>query len=479
MIEMSHQFDYFVILAEMRTGSNFLEENVNSYSGLKCWGEAFNPKFIGKSGQNEMLGVSLGERERNPARLLERMIEETKGLAGFRFFHDHDPRILERILNDRKCAKIVLTRNPLESYVSRKIAGETGQWRLGDLKDARSAKITFDLVEFEEMLADVKGFQFLLMRHLQVSGQTAFYINYEDIQDIEVLNGLARYLGVNEEREKTNTKTKVQNPSSLRDKVVNYDEMVRELSSIDHFNLSNTPNFEPRRGPAVPSYVAAATAPLLYQPVRSGPTRVVKKWMAALDSVDIGELQNGFTQKTLRNWKRSAKNHRSFTVISHPVVRLHRAFCRHIVNTGPECYGEVRETLRTTYGLPIPSGDVADSTYSPEQHKEAFIGFAEFIKGNLNGQTSIRVDGAWASQSEVIKGFAEFSLPDMILREETLARDLEWLAEAANTKGSTIPDIVETDTPYALDEIYDESVEKAVKSAYQRDYMIFGFKPYR
>ncbi len=40
-------FDYFVVFAEMRTGSNFLEANLNAFAGLTCHGEAFNPHFIG------------------------------------------------------------------------------------------------------------------------------------------------------------------------------------------------------------------------------------------------------------------------------------------------------------------------------------------------------------------------------------------------------------------------------------------------
>jgi len=30
---MSGAFDYFVVFAEMRTGSNFLEANINSFDG--------------------------------------------------------------------------------------------------------------------------------------------------------------------------------------------------------------------------------------------------------------------------------------------------------------------------------------------------------------------------------------------------------------------------------------------------------------
>ncbi|SFJ60643.1 sulfotransferase family 2 domain-containing protein [Celeribacter neptunius] len=473
---MAKPFDYFVIFAEMRTGSNFLEENVNSYPGLKCWGEVFNPVFVGKSNQEEMFGISMVEREADPLPLLKALQGATDGLAGFRFFHDHDPRILAKVLDDPRCAKIILTRNPLDSYVSLKIAGATGQWRLGDFKDAKSAKVRFEPREFREMLDALKGFQFKIQRRLQTTGQTAFYINYEDIQDIEVLNGLARYLGVTEERNKASQKTKVQNPARLEDKVLNYAEMVADLASVDHFNLSSTPNFEPRRGPAVPTYLAADSARLLYMPVRSGPEEGVRSWMAALEQGGQEALSQGFTQKTLRQWKRKHKGHRSFTVISHPVQRLHRAFCQHILNISGQTFSEIRDSLRATYKLPLPSGAPGDS-YTAEQHREAFIKFADFVRGNLNGQTSIRVDGAWASQSEVIKGFADFSLPDLIIREESLAADMAYLSKGLGLKSPKLA-AEAPETPVALAEIYDAEVEEAVKAAYQRDYMMFGFKPW-
>jgi hypothetical protein len=58
-----------------------------------------------------------------------------------------------------RIAKVLLTRNPLDSYVSRKIASATGQWRLTDLKDAKTGKITFDELEFTQMLDDWSGFR--------------------------------------------------------------------------------------------------------------------------------------------------------------------------------------------------------------------------------------------------------------------------------------------------------------------------------
>ena len=193
---MPQSFDYFIIFAEMRTGSNFLEENLNDYQGLHCYGEVYNPHFVGHAKKTHLLGVSLQDREADPLSLLVRMKEQTEGRPGFRFFHDHDPRILAHCLVDPTCAKVILTRNPVETYVSREIARKTGQWRIGDAKGLKTAKVKFDAADFHQHLAERQQFQVSLLRGLQTSGQTAFYVDYEDIGDVDVLNGLARFLGV-------------------------------------------------------------------------------------------------------------------------------------------------------------------------------------------------------------------------------------------------------------------------------------------
>ncbi|MFA5581750.1 MAG: nodulation protein NodH [Paracoccaceae bacterium] len=464
-------FDYFVIFAAMRTGSNFLEENINDFPGLHCWGEAFNPRFIGHAGKQELLGETMESREADPARLLAAMQQATDGLAGFRFFPGHDPRIMAMALENPRCAKIILTRNPLDSHVSHKIAVSTGQWRLGDMKQAKTAQITFDAGEFWASLDALQGFHQQVRHALQISGQTAFHIGYDDINDLGVLNGLARFLGVSTPKTRTNTRTKVQNPAHLREKVSNYDEMVAALGQMDLFGLDRIPNHEPRRGPAVPRYVAAAKSALIHMPIKGGPEDVVDEWLAALDGVSPDALIRDFTQKSLRHWLRQSQNHRSFTVIRHPLARLHHVFCRYILATGPESYADIRQTLRASYRLPIPR-DMRN--YDLATHRTAFLAFAAFIKGNLAGQTSVRVDGAWASQTEVLAGMAGFMLPDMIIREGDMARDLAHLAGRA-----IAPAVATPDQPFSLADIYDASVEAAARAAYQRDYMMFGFGDWR
>lgn len=470
---MTRRFDYFVVFAEMRTGSNFLEENINDYPGLTCYGEAFNPVFIGGPKKDDLLGVTFQARERDPFQLLNRMRVHTDGLPGFRFFHDHDPRILDHALHDPRCGKIILTRNPIDSYVSRKIAAETGQWRLNDLKNAKSAKITFNRAEFEAHLDTLQSFQRTILRALQTTGQTAFYLAYEDIPDLDVLDGLAAFLGVSHKKDRANQKTKVQNPAALEDKVENFDQMQLDLALIDRFDLTRTPNFEPRRAPAVPGYFAAAHAPLLFQPIKGGPVDQVLGWMALLDGVEPDALVTDFNQKTLRNWKRQAHGHRSFTIVRHPVERLHTVFIDHILGGGTKTYRKIRNVLKRKYAMPLPEKAPGDD-WTPAQHRAAFLAFAAFVQGNLGGQTGIRVDGAWASQAEVIEGFAQIQVPDMVIREPELEPSLAYLAGLIGKEPPDLPIHVDP-SPVTLSAIYDEEIEAAVRAAYQKDYMAFGF----
>lgn len=468
------RFQSFVVFAEMRTGSNFLEANLNAFDGITCHGEAFNPHFMGYPQSEPILGVDLKTRDADPKVLLSAIRNDPTGLSGFRYFHDHDPRVFDAVIEDESCAKIILTRNPVESYVSWKIAQETGQWKLTDVKAQKVAQAKFDSKEFTAHLEALQAFQVTLLNRLQTGGQAAFYVAYEDLQSVDVMNGLARYLGVDAQLEGLDKSLKKQNPSPISSKVRNYDEMLGALAKLDRFDLTRTPNFEPRRGPNVPSYLAAARTPLLYMPLKSGPQAQVVRWLADLDGVERSDLQTKMTQKDLRRWLRDTPGHRTFTVLRHPVQRAHDAFCRHILTTGKGSYVQLRKTMMRRYKVPLPP-EGPDDNYDTSAHYEAFVGFLKFLKGNLAGQTSIRVDAAWCSQAQAVAGFAEFCLPDRIIREEDLTEELAGLARAVGK--TDLPPLAEAqpDQPFALSEIYDARIEKLAADAYQRDYVMFGF----
>jgi len=81
---MQSRFDYFVVFAEMRTGSNFLEANLNMFDDLACHGEAFNPAFIGYPEQEDLLGITQEARDADPSALIN-AVRFDEGLAGFRY----------------------------------------------------------------------------------------------------------------------------------------------------------------------------------------------------------------------------------------------------------------------------------------------------------------------------------------------------------------------------------------------------------
>lgn len=251
---------------------------------------------------------------------------------------------------------------------------------------------------------------------MQVTGQSAFYIGYDDLHDTEVLSGLAHWLGAQANPDVFQANLKPQNPQPLSDKVVNYGQMEVALRALDRFDLTRTPNFEPRRGPVVPSHVACARHPFLYLPIRSGPEDRVTAWMAELDGAGTERVTN-FNQKSLRGWLQDNPGHQRFTALRHPLARAHAAFCDKILNTGPGSFAKIRQQLARFHDLDLPE-DANDPGYGPSAHKAAFEGFLRFLRANLNGQTSIRVDAHWASQVACLQGMSEFCLPDRLLRED-------------------------------------------------------------
>jgi hypothetical protein len=460
-------FTSFVIFAGMRTGSNFLEANLNALPGVTGYGEVFNPGFMGKKNVSELFGIDLAARDANPRRLLRKLRAATVGLSGFRFFHDHDPRVYDLVMNDAACAKIVLSRNPVESYVSLKIARATNQWELTNAKRLRKAKARFDEAEFEEHLSLSQGFHRKVLNALQVSGQSGFFLDYEDVGSVAVLNGLAAFLGI-EGRVKAVASTLIkQNPEPLDAKLENPEALAPALARADLFALARSPVFEPRRTAAIPAAVAAKGSPLLFFPIRSGPEAGIRRWLAG-----HGGLIDGFERKTLRQWKQENPGHRSFTVVRHPLPRAFAAFHGRIVSGKLE---EHRTILTRDYKavLPDPGQGFADA----RAERKAFLVFLRYAQLAVSGQSGHRVDADWASQTAIVQGISGFHPLDMIVREDRLSDALGFLESEVSAE--TIAPPPAEPVPPGLAAIYDEEVEAATAAAYARDYAGFGFGPWR
>ncbi len=459
------RFHSFVIFAEMRTGSNFLESNLNAIPGVTCHGEAFNPYLLGGEGKTELLGVTLEGRNADPVSLLRAMQERTPGLSGFRYFHDHDPRVLDLVVDDPGVAKIILTRNQLESYVSWKIAKESDQWWLANTKHLKTVRPRFEIEEFQARIDELQAFQKDLLNRLQVSGQTAFYIDYEDVLDLKVITGLAAFLGVEARLDDLVFRFKKQNPEPLHDKVSNPREMELGLAKLDWFNLNHTPNFEPRRPGSVGSYVAIDTVGLLFQPIKSGPEQQIRKWMQA-----YGGLQTSFDRQSLRKWRVDHPGQRSFSVLRHPLARAYAAYCDFLER---EWMPELRPYLKRVHKFELPP-KAQKGFKTQDEHRAGVIVFLELIKHIQAGRTELRMPAQFASQLATVSGFAQVQGPDYLLREDRLEQDLGFVCDHVGIAMKPLPPSNQT-YPYPLAAIYGADMEKAARDAYGRDYAAFGF----
>jgi len=470
----SARFQYFVILAEMRTGSNLLEASLNSFDGLDCLGEVFNPHFIGHPKTETVLGFDKTARDADPGALLARFAQNP-ALAGFRFFHDHDPRALAQFLPDPACAKIILTRNPLDSYISLKIARQTHQWRLGDVTQRKGAQVVFDPAEFQDHVSTLQGFQQQVQGVLQRSGQSAFYLSYEDITEPDILNGLAQWLGSPARIADLPKKLKRQNPEPLEEKVINPEALAEGVARLDRFNLARSPSFEPRHPPVLWAYRACRSQPLVYAPLPGCREDAILDWMAQIDGGSRQDLLADFTHRQWRDWQRATPRRVAFSVLRHPLRRAHESFVDQVILGRRE---NVRAFIQRVTGQGLPSAQDDLPHWGVAQHRAAFLGYLEFVKANLNGQTALPIRPVWASQARLIEGISAQCPLHRLIQEAHLPEELPLLGKAF---GQELPPFIPIWRNPALElaEIYDPQIEAAAQAAYGHDYALLGFGPWK
>ena len=209
-------------------------------------------------------------------------------------------------------------------------------------------------------------------------------------------------------------------------------------------------------------------------PIKGGPELSVEDWLAGLDGVGTGDLIRDMTQRDLKLWMRDRPGHRRFTVLAHPLERAHRVFCERILSTGPGAFGRIRRILQRSFDLSVPE-TMPDHAYGPDRHRAAFETFLTFLRANLAGQTTVRVDAAWAGQAQVLQGYSEVSLPDEVIRPHQMAEALPRLAAAVGAVPRPLP-VLSVATPVALEAIHDRALEELVQDIYQRDYQLFGIR---
>lgn len=221
----------FIVLTKQRTGSNLLINSLQSHPQMKVYGELFR----GGVDESVKAAVRKSAADYLDTKIFNQRPAEIRAV-GFKIFYHHPAwdqsgsvwRYLQGLEN---LHVIHLKReNLLRSLVSKKIAQKTDVWKLsgepGEEPDKRVSISPEECLEFFE-----KTSQYERDADEKFSGKPLLQMTYELLtsQFDEQMNRIQEFLHVDPMQ--LPIKTAKQNPESLTELIVNYDEVRHALSS--------------------------------------------------------------------------------------------------------------------------------------------------------------------------------------------------------------------------------------------------------
>jgi hypothetical protein len=229
----------FVLVFLSRTGSNLLAGMLDSHPEILCHHELFNDTEIHRSLSYKGTNLDFGtveERDRDPYEFLRRVFAFSGGKkkVGFKIAPGQNKRVLLSLLLNRRVKKIVLRRRGLlHAYTSEMIAYKTHVWSVPESAKDRpkpAEKVTVEVDDFVKFLRKRQLFYRLVRLILFLTFQRGLFVDYEDLQDQQTLEGVLRFLNAS-----TSTPLKVrterQNSPNLADRIDNYEELKAALAS--------------------------------------------------------------------------------------------------------------------------------------------------------------------------------------------------------------------------------------------------------
>lgn len=473
---------YFAIIAAMRTGSNLLEKTFEALGDTDCYGEAFNPAFISHPRAGDVLGCDLQARDSDPLGFLERMIAcRPDRIAGFRIFRDHNERVLDFVLSDPRCTKIVLTRDPLESWVSLQIAQKTGQWMLRDPRRRRTAKIRFDGSAFDRFAACQRENLEWVEDRLAWYGKIAIRLDYRDLPERTRLQEAARAIGSSGTVPRDPPILR-QNPERFCEKVENHAEMCAYLGMPPPMATCAAP-------PAAPRILRPEGFAAGYAPIPGPALAPAIALMHRIEVRDFGRESLPLPELLARTETGTRhpppqKDSPAFTVACHPLIRAHAAFVH-------ECFGPgwrasaLRDELVARYG-PMPTRKaLAHQTdaYPADLHRTHFSAFLDRLADAKTGNGRYPMIPDWVPQAELLDRHACGHQSIESFRHEDFCGAARWLTDRMDLPPlppGQIAGIRKTGQQSLLspDGIATPEIEAKVRNLYAADFDRFGYAEY-
>lgn len=250
----------FVLIANRRTGSNYLMKVFDSFSEIEFFGEVYHwdtvwmpnhrkQEYVKWLKTNQGININIGDKpfedqelvkfnHREPEHFLNFLVSSTPNkYAGFKIFPEHlSWEKLERyLLSNKEITKIILKRNLLDVYISDKILQLT---KHSQKYNTSNIQIDVDCIDFKKWYFETQSYYSNIEFYLKNSSQQYLELSYEDIHkytsDEEKLSYIHSWFKQHnfEIREKINQSeftTKQDQRKNSIDKVKNADEIKHYL----------------------------------------------------------------------------------------------------------------------------------------------------------------------------------------------------------------------------------------------------------
>lgn len=216
-----HQVDQrFAIVGNARTGSNFLLDGLKTSPAIRMYHEIFasHNREIGKD--FDKILSTIYQYESNSTRMV-----------GFKVFYNHlTDDEWKKLVADDELKVIHLTRwNRLRTVISLEIAFKTGQWtKAGKSGGPKEKRVTLDPVKLRKRLEQIEEGE--VATRARFCDRQVLEVVYEELvkSPPEVFDSVSAYLGV-DGIDPGKIRLKRQNPESLTQLIINYDEVKSAL----------------------------------------------------------------------------------------------------------------------------------------------------------------------------------------------------------------------------------------------------------
>jgi hypothetical protein len=239
----------FCVVAQARSGSEYLTTRLNEHPDIACHRELFNRRTVysALSGPWKQRLPKVEWRDEHPLEALEQVAglsEEAfpdKRVFGFKLFLNHNQEVRRHVRTEESYRLVVLERrNKLAQFVSSLTAKETGRWSVFNDDKEKTATGTVqvdvavdDLARFVELEEQRYG-QF----NKRLAGRPGvIHLNTEDLEPrfAEVLD----FLEVDVSPELREVRGR-QNPAPLSGRIRNWDQVSDWLDRTGHAEWAGT-----------------------------------------------------------------------------------------------------------------------------------------------------------------------------------------------------------------------------------------------